>query len=169
MLILRNVFYFAVFIILTISIVIGSVIAYEDGSRYFNWRSLNVQEVRSSAITYAARHNFQLSNMCLYEVRCDETGAYLHLVSDLENWDVNALRERVWRRRFNKTYCTGATANIAIEAYPYVLSESRRAVWSFGDNGFHPTLSRFYSAAFSHRNAEACTPEHSIFRVPESQ
>ncbi len=169
MLFLRNVFYLAILIIVTIAAVIGSILAYEYGNRYFNWRSLDVQDVRSSAISYAARHDFHLYNICLYEVRCDDQGAYLQLISELEGWDVNALRHRIWRRRFNKNYCSGATANIAIEVYPTDQPGTRRAVWSFGDNGFHPSLSRFYSASFSHRSAEACTPEHSPFRVSDRQ
>ena len=156
-------------LILIAAVFIGGGISYIYGSRYVNWRSLDVQEVRSSAITYAAQHDLQLSNMCLYEVRCDEDGAYLHMITELEDWDVDALRERIWERRFDESYCTGATANIAIEVYPTDQPEVQRAVWWFGDNRFHQTSTGFSFTAFSRRSWQACTPEHSIFRVSEGQ
>jgi hypothetical protein len=136
--------------------------------RYIHFSTLTKSHLLKEAQTYIVERAGGDQMACVYEVSCDDEGASLQLISDVESWDIEAAKKEIWRRRFSK-YCAGYTANFALELIP---AEGHKAEpestalarWSFLNDRFIPKLGRFQSGSFSDRPWELCTPGKAIVR-----
>jgi hypothetical protein len=104
---------------------------------------------------------------CPYVVECDGEHARLELVSDIVGWDLQAAKDRIWRRRFSD-YCPGRTTNFGLHLIPRAgrteIERRSHARWSFFDDGFRAQWSRFEGGSFTDQPWEQCTPERAIVR-----
>lgn len=146
-------------------LLVGSCTAANYGSRYASWAGLSKTEVVAAADAYV-REYAPGQKACLYTVVCDKGRARLELVKDVDRWDIEAMRQLAWDRRF-KDACPGYTANLALEiagADDTSLYEGyKRPVWSFYRDSFVAewnTSSVWY--AFSEQPAEPCTAEFAV-------
>jgi hypothetical protein len=143
-------------------LLVGSCAAHDYGSRYASWAGLEKADVVASARWYV-RERAPGQKVCLYVATCDKGGARLVLVKDLGAWDIEAIRQLAWDRRFGDA-CPGRTANLALQVAdggPEPPWGAERAVWAFGIDRFRPWRGHDY-AAFSEQPAEPCTPEHAV-------
>lgn len=136
------------------------------GLRYQSWSQLSKDKLIRSANSYIA-HRAPGNGACLFTVECKSGRARLKLIRSIKDWDFEASKQIVWDRKFSDT-CQGLTANFALElASDNPLSQnayegSRRAVWSFYNDQFVPTRTRFGSAAFSEAETEPCVTSYSV-------
>lgn len=142
------------------------------GLSYWSWRTLTASELVAEAKAYSV----EMSDgrpVCLYAVVCDGRRAQLKLVDDLETFDLEAAKSRIWRRRF-ESYCEGYTANFAIEAVQTAPADrdedwferdrrlrDNRAVWSFYADRFL-AVDGHALRAFSENDPEPCTAAKAI-------
>jgi hypothetical protein len=111
--------------------------------------------------------------VCIYAVSCQSGRARLEPVN-IEHADFDALRDRIWGRRF-RAQCPGRTANLGLHLVPLEDPEdditaqrpipygSSTAYWSFAGNVFLPRMTRWSGGAFSEGPWRPCTPEHYAF------
>lgn len=108
---------------------------------------------------------------CLYVVACDGEHARLELVSDIAGWDLQAAKDRIWRRRFSN-YCPGRTTNFGLHLIPRAgpagrneIDRSAHARWSFLGDGFIAQWTKFDGGgSFTDQPWEQCTAERAIVR-----
>lgn len=145
-------------------LLVGSCTVHDYGSRYASWARLDKAGVIAAAQDYVRDHA-PGQKVCLYSVACDKGRARLVLVKDVAAWDVEAVRQIAWDRRFGGI-CEGYTANLGLavaEGGPPGREENREAAWSFYNNRFVPTVrSNGAPLSFSEQPAEPCTPEHAV-------
>jgi hypothetical protein len=145
-------------------LLVGSCTAYDYGSRYASWAGLDKARVLAAASEYVRDHA-PGQKVCLYTVACDEQRARLVLVKDVAAWDVEAVRQMAWGRRFFGV-CPGYTANIELVVVKDGLPEDdvdRKAVWSFYRDRFVSTTpSNGAPLSFIEGPAEPCSPEFAI-------
>ena len=141
-----------------IGLLYACLVGIDQGSRYLSWRNLSKEELVASANWYVD-HRAPGNRFCLYAVTCENGRAQLTLVKDLNVWDLNAAKQRVWDRRFSGT-CQGRTANFALQALPDghdLWPGNKRAVWSFHNDRFVPRMTKWEGHAFSEIEPEACS------------
>lgn len=164
------------------------------GSRYTSWRALSSEHVFDAAQQYVEReyintkhyiskfqyNNFETDNVsnvtavCVYAVTCDDDRARLALISDLDQFDFDALKRRIWARRFEGT-CQGQTANLGLHVLRSEDSVEQQydfAVWTFYGDGFIPrqVLGRFFfSGAFSERPWERCSLDRAAYLIENDE
>lgn len=151
-----------------LGLVVGmAFVAWDRAASFESWRTLHAGKVVAEAVDYTARHNIDNVAVCIYAVSCESGRARLEPVH-VESVDFDALRDRIWGRRF-RGECPGLTANLGLHIVPLEdRSERLQAweefgVWSFGTDGFGRKLSRFHGAAFSEGPWVRCTPDFHTF------
>lgn len=153
-------------VVTTVAIVAVFFGPLDYAQRYLHFSNLTKDRVVQGAEDYIQSRVPGSQMACLYVVQCDDEGARLEIVTNIESWDFNAAKRTIWERRFGD-YCAGQTANLAIHLVPHEDSEAisrstARAVWSFFNDRFIPVQTRFGPSAFSERTWEPCTAEFAI-------
>lgn len=145
-------------------LLVGSCTAADYGARYASWAGLSKAEVVAAADAYV-REYAPGQKACLYTVVCNKGRARLELVRDVDRWDIEAMRQLAWDRRF-KNACPGYTANLGLVVAEGALPEddaAREAVWSFYRDRFVRTMqSNGPPLAFSEKPVEPCTAEFAV-------
>lgn len=143
---------------------VASCSAHEAYWRYQSWNNLSKAEVVASANWYIENRS-RGKEACLYALICDDKTAKLELVKDIDEWDLDATKDLIWERKFDKV-CTGRTAHLALRMLPEeepFPAATDIAVWSFYLDRFTPYFGRLHGPyAFSEGNPEACTHEHVV-------
>jgi hypothetical protein len=136
------------------------------GLRYQSWSQLSKDTLIQSANSYIA-NRAPGNGACLFAVECKSGWARLKLVKSMKDWDFEASKQIAWDRKFDDI-CQGLTANFALELAndnpqsQKTYEGSRRAVWSFYNDQFVPTRTRFGFAAFSEAETEPCVTSYSV-------
>ncbi|WP_161626321.1 hypothetical protein [Sphingobium ummariense] len=134
--------------------------------RYQSWSHLSKDKLLESAKWYIA-NRAPGNNACIFAVECNGGRASLKLVKSIEEWDLEKSKRIAWDRKF-KGVCQGQTANFALEVATDNLQSrktfegSRRAVWSFYNDRFIPSRTRFGFAAFSESETEPCLTAYAV-------
>jgi hypothetical protein len=136
--------------------------------KYLHFSALTKERLMQETHTYIRDRAGGDQMACLYVVQCDGDRARLELVQEIDSWDFDAAKNRIWRRRFSN-YCTGRTTNLALHLIPHEGHEPQidalaHARWSFFNDRFIPLRGRFQSGAFTDQPWERCTPEAAIVR-----
>ncbi len=159
-------------------------VAYDYGSRYTSWRALSSEHVFDAAQRYVEwqyvnrkqyknRETDNVSNItavCFYAVTCDDDEARLALISDPDQFDFDALKRRIWARRFEGT-CQGSTANLGLHVLrseDSVKQEYDLAFWTFYGDGFRFRSVNgrfFYWGAFSEEPWERCSIDRAAYLI----
>lgn len=140
--------------------------------RYQSWSHLSKEKLIASANWYV-ENRAPGNSACIFAVECKDGRARLKLIKSNNEWDFEASKQIAWDRKF-KDICQGQTANFALEIATdnpqsqKTYDGSRRAVWSFYDDQFVPTHTRFGFAAFSEIETEPCLTAYAITTRPRS-
>ncbi|MEC8629599.1 MAG: hypothetical protein VXY73_05870 [Pseudomonadota bacterium] len=153
------------------------------GSRYTSWRALSSEHVFDAAQEYIEwqyvnrkqfknRETDNVSNItavCFYAVTCDDDEARLALISDPDQFDFDALKRRIWARRFKGT-CQGQTANLGLHVLHSQGSDRPGrdlAIWNFYGDSFTKTGDRhwFIGGAFSDEPWERCSLDRAAYLI----
>jgi hypothetical protein len=135
--------------------------------RYWNFTTLTKAHVVEEARAYAReRLSSPVTYICIYEVDCSGEAAVLRLVENIDTWDFEAAKTRIWDRRFNNT-CSGRTSNFGLHilAGADEIDSKTHARWFFFGNRFYPKHTRFGGGAFSEEPWERCTSERATIRL----
>ena len=136
-------------------------------TRYWNFSTLTKQELIAGVSNYARDRVIPpgyTGPICLYEVDCTGDRARLRLVENIDTWDFEAAKTRIWNRRFSDV-CPGRTANFGLHLAGWGESDPLAlARWSFFNDRFIPQRSRFQSGAFSEEPWQRCPPEFAVPR-----
>jgi len=141
-------------------------------SRYQSWRGISHSRMPDAAQWYISNRAQYVSDVraiCFYALDCDDDHARLALVRNLDGYDFEALRERIWARRFGGT-CQGYTANVGLHILRSQDSAEHsnfdHAIWSFYHNRFIPVRGhRNIGGAFSEEPYERCSMDGAAFLV----
>lgn len=160
----------------TTIIIVGILLlipAFDYGSRYLSWKTFSKEEILRKIGEYD--HRYGVTNQtnrptyaCLYVVECDEKGAKLRLVQDVEEWDIERTRSLIWERRF-KGICQGRVTNLGLEfvsenPQASIPSYNKHARWIFYHDRFLQRHSRVQSGSFSQlRTWEPCLKEKAVY------
>lgn len=141
----------------------------DAGLRYYHFSTLSKDEVVIQAGRYIQDRAGGNQMACLYEVRCDGGRARLEMVRDLATWDFEQTKATIWERRFDGSFCTGRTTNLALHLIPTEGHEAQmdalsHARWAFGLDRFIPRSGRFQSGAFTDQPWERCTAADAVIR-----
>jgi hypothetical protein len=145
----------------------------EYALKYLQFSALSKERLISQAEAYIRGVAGGDQMACLYVVACDGEHARLELVSDIAGWDLQAAKDRIWRRRFSiSNYCPGRTTNFGLHLIPQAGPAGRQEIdrraharWSFLDDGFIAQWSKFGGGgSFTDQPWEQCTPERAIVR-----
>lgn len=135
--------------------------------KYWNFTTLTKAHVVQRAQAYVgSRVRGPVTHICIYEVDCSGDEATLKLVDNIDTWDFEAAKARIWRRRFSDA-CSGRTANFGLHILTNgeELDSRTHARWVFLGNGFAPKSTRFGGGSFSEEPWERCTPERATIQV----
>lgn len=135
--------------------------------RYLNFTTLTKAHVVGQVHVYVHKHiSSPVKYICVYEVDCSSEAAVLKLVDNIDTWDFEAAKTRIWDRRLKDT-CSGHTANFGLHILTSAdeLESRAHARWSFFGNGFAPKHTRFGGGAFSEEPWQRCTPERATIRL----
>ena len=135
--------------------------------RYWNFTTLTKTHVVEQARAYASnRVPSPATHICIYEVDCSGETAVLKLVENIDTWDFEGAKTRIWERRFNNS-CSGRTTNLGLHilANEDEIDSLAHARWSFFGNTFSPRHTRFGGGAFSEEPWERCTPDRATIRL----
>src|SRR5262250_3180067 len=119
--------------------------------KYLHFSELSKERLIDQAKVYIRDRAGGDQMACLYVVACDGEHARLELVSDIAGWDLQAAKDRIWRRRFSiSNYCPGRTTNFGLHLIPQAGPAGRQEIdrraharWSFLDDGFIAQWSKF--------------------------
>lgn len=137
--------------------------------RYASWRSLSPAHISAASQWYLdnrVRDVDDVTAICFYAVNCSDNGARLALVPNPDQYDFDALRQRIWARRF-KGVCQGRTSNLGLhllrtsDSDQYEYSDS--AIWSFYNNRFIPKWGHWSGGAFSEEPWERCSIDEAAY------
>ena len=139
--------------------------------KFLNFWTLSKERLIDGAKAYIRVVAGDDQMACLYVVACDGEHARLELVSDIAGWNLQAAKDRIWRRRFSN-YCPGRTTNFGLHLIPQAGPAGRQEIdrraharWSFLDDGFIAQWSKFGGGgSFTDQPWEQCTPERAIVR-----
>ena len=148
------------------------------GSRYTSWRALSSEHVFDAAQQYVEREYINTKSydaseiipVCVYAVACDDVWARLAIVNDPDQFDFDALKRRIWARRFEGT-CQGQAANLGLHVLrseDSVKQEYDLAFWTFYGDGFRfrSVNGRFiYWGAFSEEPWERCSLDRAAYLI----
>ncbi|MAL10136.1 MAG: hypothetical protein CMF74_10790 [Maricaulis sp.] len=154
-------------VVVVLSVLAAALAIWVSAARFLSWRTLSAEMVRERAEVYVERYLIDDVGVCIYVVRCDSGRARLEPV-DVDEVDFDALRDRIWGRRF-RNECPGQTANLGLhlvalnEVENEILSNQANARWAFATDRFGPRWTRFGGGAFSEEPWLRCTPEHYAF------
>lgn len=139
--------------------------------RYRSWQALSPTHITETTQWYLENRAPQSSDIiavCVYAVDCSGDWARLALIRDLDQYDFDALRDRIWARRFDGV-CTGRTANLGLSLLSSSDDNTNRghydAVWSFYHNRFISRFNAWRFPAFSLEPWERCTIENATYNV----
>lgn len=143
-------------------------------SRYKSWRALSQGHISDAAQWYITNRAFDPSGItaiCLYALSCDEDRAHLVMVSDLDQYDFEKLKQQIWMRRFQGV-CQGRTANLGLHFLRshdnHVVRSSDHAIWSFYNDKFIPTQGHWNIAgAFSEESVKRCSIDTATFIIEQ--
>lgn len=148
-------------------------------SRYMSWRALSSEHVFDAAQRYVEREYINRNSydaseiipVCVYAVTCDDDEARLAIVRDPDQLDFDALKRRIWARRFEGT-CQGSTANLGLHVLRSEESVERGddlPVWTFYGDSFITTGDRHWSVggAFSKEPWERCSIDRAAYLIKD--
>ncbi|WP_144037641.1 hypothetical protein [Sphingopyxis sp. KK2] len=139
---------------------------FDWAKRYSSWNNLSKAELVASANRYV-ENRAPGNAACLYAVECIDGRARLKLVKSMDDWSIDGPKQIAWDRKFSGM-CEGRTANFALELASDRLvgagnyDGTRRAVWSFYNDGFVPVRGRFDHSAFSEEAPEPCVSRYVV-------
>lgn len=156
---------------------IAVLIGRGDFERYLSWRSLSATKVSTSVQLYLdekVEDSDQVVAICFYALDCSSGRARLRLVSTPAQYDFDALKQRIWKRRFDRV-CEGVSANLGLHLLRALNSRrddhSDNAIWSFVGDDFHSSLGGHWSipGAFSEEPWKRCSIEDAAFHVKDGK
>jgi len=143
--------------------------------RYASWRALSSAKIADATQWYIdnrASDVREIAAICVYALDCSDTRARLSIVPTPDQFDLDALRKRIWARRFSGV-CQGRSANLGLHVlranYTDLHWYSDLAIWSFYNDRFIPIHGRFSGGAFSEEPWERCSIERATYLVQEGQ
>lgn len=147
------------------------------GSRYTSWRALSSEHVFDAAQQYVEQEYINKKNydaseiipVCVYAVACDDVWARLAIVNDPDQFDFDALKRRIWARRFKGT-CQGQTANLGLHVLHSQGSDRPGrdlAIWNFYGDSFTRTgdLHWVIGGAFTDEPWERCSIDRAAYLI----
>jgi hypothetical protein len=149
------------------ALLLGVLFAWEQIGSFLSWRALDAETVQDRAEEYVLRYDIEDVAVCIYVVGCESGRARLEPV-DVDEVDFDALRDRIWGRRFHDE-CPGRTANLGLHLVPLESAEDEifpsqvNAYWTFGTDRFIPRWTRVNGGAFSEEPWQRCMPGHYAF------
>jgi hypothetical protein len=150
------------------AIMLAAIDGVDYAIRFRDFARLSKETLVREAHAYIRDRTDGHQMACLYVVQCDGEHARLEIVAEISSLDLQAVKDRIWRRRFSD-YCSGRTANFALHLIPREGHEEQpdrvaHAFWTFRGNGFYPRFTRFWGGAFTDQPWERCTPGKAIAR-----
>lgn len=139
------------------------------GLRYYHFSTLSKAELVDQDERYIQDRAGGHQVACLYVVRCDGSRARLEMVRNLEAWDLEQTKATILHRRFDGSFCTGRTTNLALHLVPIDGHEPQmdarsHARWAFRLDRFIPLRGRFQSGAFTDQPWVQCTRDDAVVR-----
>lgn len=134
--------------------------------KYQSWSHLSKGKLIASAYWYV-ENRAPGNDVCIFAVECKNGRARLKLVKSINEWNFEQSKQIAWDRRF-KNICQGQTANFALEVATdnpqsqKTFKGRRRASWSFSNDRFVPTRTRFGFSAFSEIETEPCISAYAV-------
>ncbi len=151
------------------------------GSHYTSWRALSSEHVFDAAQQYVEREYINTKSydaseiipVCVYAVTCDDVWARLAIVDDPDQFDFDALKRRIWARRFKGT-CQGQTANLGLHVLHSQGSHrpgDDLPIWNFYGDSFTSTRDRhwFFGGAFSDEPWERCSLDRAAYLIENGE
>lgn len=172
MTLIKGIGYVALGIVIWIAIALAGglsvaavIVAWDSGTRFFNWRTLSKTEIVDAFSDYLNIHQIDaVYGACVYAVSCDGDRARLTMIKDWDAWVLRETKATIWHRRFNK-HCEGETANLGLHIIPFDPESDeprlrvQTPVWSFRTDGFVSRAIGQWSSpiAFSEEPWERCS------------